>query len=262
MQTLMRGEGRDFRTSRSWGTREFTASILTRASFFSNEEMISCHELRGKVIAFFLLLNFLELSFTCTFDNDPISGDYVKKISALEEITATDYQVTRQRIIPEEKEDQNCFQLLTLVSSNTSLANIQRKQESVLDKSIISLLNEIHFLGECLFKIPPNCPMENVNISTVLHNLKNSLATLKPNIENNFTHCLRVKCESAGEHGSKIRSTTITLRRHNKESLSDHFGGDLVNESNGTRTHFPLLLSIVFLIVLLFIVCNLRINRT
>ncbi|KAG8567886.1 hypothetical protein GDO81_013818 [Engystomops pustulosus] len=205
--------------------------------------MISCHELRGKVIAFFLLLNFLELSFTCTFDNDPISGDYVKKISALEEITATDYQVTRQRIIPEEKEDQNCFQLLTLVSSNTSLANIQRKQESVLDKSIISLLNEIHFLGECLFKIPPNCPMENVNISTVLHNLKNSLATLKPNIENNFTHCLRVKCESA-------------------ESLSDHFGGDLVNESNGTRTHFPLLLSIVFLIVLLFIVCNLRINRT
>lgn len=245
---------------------EITASFSPPASEFSYEEMVNCLESRGTGIVFFLLVIFSSLGYSCNFENDPISTDYMKQIDALSQYMITDYQVKRPRVISEEKKDQNCFHLLNLFLSNYSLANLKllSKPKSKLEEMITEVQYETHFIGECSFKIPSKCPNETVTISTVLHDLNVSLAALKPHIENNFTHCLNVKC--AAEHANTLK-TTIATRRHNKnhqdsseehttptvklkDSSLDHLSGEHAVESRGKRSPAPWISALIVFILI------------
>ncbi|XP_044137598.1 fms-related tyrosine kinase 3 ligand isoform X2 [Bufo gargarizans] len=244
-------------------------------SKFSYEEMINCHDSRGKGIAFFLLVICSGLSYSCNFNHNPISDDYMKKINTMAGYIPHNCQVERPVIVPEKKEDQNCIHLLELFLINYTLANIGRNGGSELDKMILGLQYEIYFLEECSFTIPSACPNESVTISTILQNLNTSLAALKPHIENNFSHCLRVKCAAGAEHISTMRNT-IATRRHNKghqdsnlavrseepttrmvklnDDSSDQISGDPLKQSKGTRNHFPTIVSVCGLCIILFLI--------
>ncbi|XP_040288994.1 fms-related tyrosine kinase 3 ligand isoform X2 [Bufo bufo] len=249
-------------------------------SKFSYEEMINCHDSRGKGIVFLLLVICSGLSYSCSFNHNPISDDYMKKINTMEGYIPFNSHVKRPVIIPEEKEDQNCIHLLELFLINYTLANIGRRGGSELDKRIIGLQYEIYFIEECSFTIPSACPNESVTIPTILKNLNASLAALKPHIENNFSHCLRVKCAEEAEHISTMRNT-IATRRHNKghqdsnldviseepttpmvklnDGLSDQISGDPLNQSKGTRNHFMMIgsfcsLGIILLLITIYFV--------
>ncbi|XP_066463921.1 fms-related tyrosine kinase 3 ligand isoform X2 [Eleutherodactylus coqui] len=241
------------------------------ASKFSYEEMINCHDSRGKGIVFLLLVIYFGLSSCCNFENDPISDEYMKKIDAMLQYIPHDYQVERLRITSEEKKDQNCFHLLTLFISNITLATIRRWHGSEFNRMITSILNEFHFIGECSFKIPSTCTNENVAIYTLLTNLNASLKALKPNIENNFTHCLHLTCASV-EQTSTMKNTVTTRRNNNGQqnstanelseeqttptvkfnnSSSEH----LVNSSNRTRNHrLPIIIICSLIIICVIIV--------
>ncbi|XP_044137608.1 fms-related tyrosine kinase 3 ligand isoform X7 [Bufo gargarizans] len=203
-------------------------------SKFSYEEMINCHDSRGKGIAFFLLVICSGLSYSCNFNHNPISDDYMKKINTMAGYIPHNCQVERPVIVPEKKEDQNCIHLLELFLINYTLANIGRNGGSELDKMILGLQYEIYFLEECSFTIPSACPNESVTISTILQNLNTSLAALKPHIENNFSHCLRVKCAA--------------------DDSSDQISGDPLKQSKGTRNHFPTIVSVCGLCIILFLI--------
>ncbi|XP_073512561.1 fms-related tyrosine kinase 3 ligand isoform X3 [Phyllobates terribilis] len=175
------------------------------ASKFSYEDMINCHVFRVKDIVFFWLVICLGIGNSCIFENDPISDEYMMKTEELADYLPGNYEVDFPRIISEEKEDQNCHHLLRLFLSNSVLVQIPRRH--ILNKPIINLQKEIHFTRQCSFKIPSSCPKKKVNMYTVLQNLNESLAALKPYIKSSFIHCLPVKCETADEQVITMKST-------------------------------------------------------
>ncbi|XP_056400375.1 fms-related tyrosine kinase 3 ligand isoform X2 [Hyla sarda] len=192
---------------------DITASFFTPASKFSYEEMINCHDFRGKGTVFLLVI-YLALSYCCNFEYDPISSGYMKKIKMLEDYILADYQVDMPKLISEKNEDQNCLHLLMLFRGKHMLANLRPGPK--LKEIIKDILNELNFLEDCPFMIPPSCPNERVNLSNVLQNISGSLASLQPNILNNFSHCLHIKCATV--------------------SSSDH--GDHAKQSSGERNHY------------------------
>ncbi|XP_069804917.1 fms-related tyrosine kinase 3 ligand isoform X2 [Dendropsophus ebraccatus] len=250
-------------------TRKSLPPFSPPAPKFSYEEMINCHDSRGKGTVFLLMI-YLALSTSCNFSNNPITSDYSKKIKELEGYLPPDYQLYWPRLISEGKKDQNCIHLLTLFLSNYSLGKIPPAPKLV--NMIKKLQTEIGFVKECTFKIPSPCPDERVNSSIILKNLYDSLKALETNILRNFTHCLHLKCET-NENTNELKSpapttshdkcqhrskehTTPPVKHH--DSFSDHRSGDNTQRSHGEQNKH---LGIIILLVPVCLIAVLIIGR-
>ncbi|XP_069598445.1 fms-related tyrosine kinase 3 ligand isoform X2 [Ranitomeya imitator] len=204
--------------------------------------MINCHVLRVKDIVFFWLVIWLRLGNSCIFENDPISDEYMQKTQTLADYLPNNCNVDLPRMVPEEEKDQNCQHLLRLFLINSQLG--QMTGGRALNKMIRNLQIEIHFIQKCLFKIPSSCSNKTVSMSSVLQNLDESLAALKTNIENNFTHCLRVKCET-DESVSTMKSI---IEDHTTPALNINGSSDHIIDpakQSSSRLHTWLLLSVL-----------------
>ncbi|XP_069598450.1 fms-related tyrosine kinase 3 ligand isoform X6 [Ranitomeya imitator] len=189
--------------------------------------MINCHVLRVKDIVFFWLVIWLRLGNSCIFENDPISDEYMQKTQTLADYLPNNCNVDLPRMVPEEEK-------LGQMTGGRAL-----------NKMIRNLQIEIHFIQKCLFKIPSSCSNKTVSMSSVLQNLDESLAALKTNIENNFTHCLRVKCETADESVSTMKSI---IEDHTTPALNINGSSDHIIDpakQSSSRLHTWLLLSVL-----------------
>ncbi|XP_073427094.1 fms-related tyrosine kinase 3 ligand [Dendrobates tinctorius] len=218
--------------------------------------MINCHVLRVKDIVFFWLVIWLELGNSCIFENDPISDEYMRKTQTLADYLPNYYNVDLPRMVPEEEKDQNCQHLLRLFLINSQLGQMTGGRE--LSKIILNLQIEIHFIQECLFKIPLSCSNKTVSMSSVLRNLDESLTALKTNIESNFTHCLHVKCET----DKPVSTMKSTIEDHTASTLNINGNSDHIIDpakQSSSRLHTWLLLSgllTLFVVsIMVFVTC-------